>query len=329
MAYRIIPSGELWSGGVFCVPKSIADKSLKFASERQLKTLLYLLSNNGIAEVNDIAKLLSCSEGEAAECLDFWRFEGVLTKDGEAVKPDVEPETKKEEKKPPLEALPMPSLTPRDIVQLCAENAELADLLRSAEVILASTLSMSLKSNIVNMVTYYGLPTSVVITLLEYYKSERDSGRNITTRKLQTIAKDWANEDVQTIEQASLKLLEISEVDALWLKVIELCEFDYRQLSSPQRKMLERWRADFENEMIFFACNTMKKYTDKEKQSIKAVDSILKEWKRKGLKTPDEVKNQPKTGEKPASGKGKLKSKPSYDLEEIKKRSELNDDFDI
>ncbi|MCR5207468.1 MAG: DnaD domain protein [Eubacterium sp.] len=324
MPYRIIPNGEIWNGGVFCVPKAVTEKSLKFASENQLKALLYLLSNNGTAEPAEIAKALGISEAQAAECLDFWVYEGVLSSGSEAEAAPVEKPEPKPEKRA-LESLPMPSLTPRDVVNLCAENAELASLLRAAESILATSLSISMKSNLINMVTYYGLPVSVVVTLLEYYKSERDAGRNITTRTLQQIAKDWANEEISTIEQASEKLLEMAESEKLWLRVLELCEFDYRQPTQAQLKMLRRWRNDFEPEMIFFACNVMKKYTEEEKRSLKAIDNILKDWKRKGLKTPDEVKNQPK----PDSKKDKKKSKPSFDIEEIKKNSDLNDDFDI
>ena len=136
-------------------------------------------------------------------------------------------------------------------------------------------------------------------------------------------------QEVSSIEEASKKLLEMTEIDALWLKVLDLCGFEYRQPTSAQKKMLSRWRTDFSDEMIAFACNTMKKYTDEDRQSVKAVDNILKDWKRKKFTTPDEVKAQPEKEKKKPAGKGKLKTKPSFDIEEIKKRSALNDDFDI
>ena len=327
MAYRINASGELWSSGVFCVPKTVAEKSLKFASESQLKALLYLLSNDGIAEPQEVAKALGISESEAAECLDFWRFEGVLTLDGA-----VEKKPEKTEEKPPvkpvLENLPVPSLTPRDIVSICSDNPELADLLRTAEIILGTSLSAAFKGNLINMVTYYGLTPSVVVTLLDYYKAEREAGRSVTTRKLQNIAKDWANQDVTTIEQASQKLLEMSEAENLWYKILELCELDFIKLNAANTKMIIRWRNDFSDEMLYFACNTMKKYTDEEKRSIKAVDNILKTWKRKGFTTPEEVKAQPEKEDKTVK-KGNLKSKPTFDINEIQKQTDLNDDFDI
>ncbi len=330
MTYHIIPNGEYWKDGIFCVPVSLIEKSLKFSNELQLKALLILLSRSGTADEKAVAEALGCSEQAAAECLDYWCYEGFITKDGEEFKPKTEaPEEPETQKKAAFESLPVPNLTPSDIVNICFDNPELKDLLRTAERILGTSLSNAFKSNLVNMVTYYGLPASVVVTLLEYYKAERDAGRNITTRKLQNIAREWAGEEVSSIEEASKKLLEMTEIDALWLKVLDLCGFEYRQPTSAQKKMLSRWRTDFSDEMIAFACNTMKKYTDEDRQSVKAVDNVLKDWKRKKFTTPDEVKAQPEKEKKKPAGKGKLKTKPSFDIEEIKKRSALNDDFDI
>ena len=327
MSYSVNPFGGMWHGGVFCVPNSIAEKQMKFCSELQLKTLLLLLSGGGNAEISALSKALSASESDITECLEYWMDEGIVINSAETAPPAPTADGAEEPPKKVLETLPMPSLTPKDIVVICDERREIADLLRGAERILASSLSNSMKSNIVNMVTYYGLPVPVVLTLLEYYKAERDSGKNITTRTLQSMAKEWANEDISTLDAASAKLQETAGCDELWNEVISLCEFDYRKPTSVQRKMMARWRNDFDKEMIFFACNTMKKYTDKDKRSLKAVDNILKEWKRKGFKTPDEVKFAPK--EDKNSKKGRLKSKPSFDIDELAKKALLNDDFDI
>lgn len=328
MVYRINPTGSFWNGGIVCVPKDVIEKNIKFADESKLKVLLLLLSNGGTAETEALAKQAGIDVTDAEEALAYWENEGVLLGDTAVSAPLQEAPAAPADAKKAFEALPIPNLTPRDIVALCGERRELADLLRSAESILASTLSNAMKSNLINMVTYYGLPVPVVVTLLNYYKEERENGKNITTRNLQSIAKDWANDGVVTLEEASAKLQELISCDELWNDVIALCRFDYKKPTSAQRKMLLRWRRDFEKETIFFACNTMKKYNDEDKRSLKIVDNILKEWKRKGLKTPEDVKAQPKKEEKKKAD-GRLKTKPSFDIEKIKQKSVLNDDFDI
>ncbi len=323
MGYILNSSADCWQDGVICLPRSVCEKHLKFADENKLKALLLLVSQGGACDKNDIAKLLSLDADEAAECLDFWVGEGIL-KNAEDTAAQAEASAQADKKA--YEVLPVPNLTPKDIVRICSENEEIRGLLITAETILMSTLSNSMKSNLVNMVNYYGLPASVVVTLLNYYKSERDAGKNITTRNLNLMAKQWADDGVKTLDEASKKLQELSSCEELWSEVITLCGFDYRKPTSAQIKMLARWRDDFDKEMIFFSCNTMKKYTEEDKQSLKIVDNILKDWKRKGFKTPADVKAQPKKEDRKGD---KLKRKPSFDIDEIKKKAELNDDFDI
>lgn len=326
MPWRIDNSSPLWSEGVFCVPLAVAQRLMNFADENKIKTLLLICSNSGLVDVKDIASKLKISESEAEENILFWANEGLLT-DGKEQGAEQKDEEKEEKRR--LDALPVPSYTPKDIVRVCSEQPEIADLLRASEEVLASSLSNAMKSNIINMVTYYGLPAPVIITLLQYYKSERDKGKSITTRTLQNMARDWANDEVYTLDAASEKLQELKSCDELWSNVLSLCEIDYRKPTSAQRKMINRWMNDFSNEMIAFACNTMKKYTKEEDKSLKAVDNILKEWKRKGFKTPDDVKAQPKKDKKGKKGKEKLHAKPSFDIDEIAKKAKFNDDYDI
>ena len=327
MSYRLNNSGEFWADGVFCVPNAVAERLMNFADENKLKALLIILSSSGKVDIDGISSRLKISKDEAEEAVLFWVNEGVIADSDEPyVKPKEEAPT---ETKKAYESLPVPNLTPHDIVVMCSENPELADLLRSSEKALKSTLSNSMKSNIINMATYYGLPVPVIITLLEYYKSERDKGKSITTRNLQNMAREWAEEDIHSLEAASAKLQNIEDVKELWSEVLSKCEIDYRKPSSAQNKMLSRWLDDFSKDMIFFACNTMKKYTDEDKKSVKVVDNILKEWKRKGFKTPEDVKAQPKKEKSKTAKSKKLKRKPSFDIDEIAKKAKLNDNYDI
>lgn len=324
MGYQILPNGEVWSNGVFFMPKSIV-KKLRLIGADNLQILALALGCDGEIDPKQIASALKFDENEVVESLDFWVSEGILTDGKEAVKPN---SNEVAGEKQSLERLPMPSLTPKDIVALCRENNDLAELLRNAEIILGSTISASMKSNLINMVTYYGLTVPVVLTLLQYYKNERDKGKSITTHKIQAMAKEWAEDEVDTIDKASQKLQEIEDVNDLWGNVINMCEMEYKKPTTTQCKMLLRWKNDFSNEMIIFAINTMKKYNDKDKWSVKEIDNVLKDWKRKDCKTPDDVKAYKKPEGKKAKS-SKLNSTPSFDINEIAKQTALNDDFDI
>jgi len=332
MKYHLVPGGTLWENGVFCVPVTVVKKHLKFAGEWQLKVLLLALSENGVADAEELASRLGKPLSAVEDCLEYWVEEGVLVREGSEPEPSaaVEPPAAEEPPKRVLENLPMPNLAPKDIVRLCGEMPELMNLLQGAERVLASSLSASMKSNLVNMVTYYGLPVPVVLTLLEYYKSQRDKGKNMTTRTFQTMAKAWAEDGVTTLDDASRKLEELEGAEELWHDVITQCSFEFRKPTAAQQKMVARWHSEFSREMVLFACNTMMKYNEEEKRSLKLIDNILKEWKRKGFTTPDEVKAAPKDdGKKRKSSDGKLRRKPSFDIEELKRKAALDDDYDI
>lgn len=323
MGYRIMPTSEAWAGGVFCLPKSVI-KKIKLIDSTKLSVLTVALGSDEIDE-KAISLALKTDIDEVCEALDFWVSEGILT-DGEQITVQADAEESVEVKQA-FEKLPMPSLSPKDIVAMCRENSDLAELLRDGQRILGTTIPLSMQSNLINMVTYYGLTVPVVLTLLQYYKNERDKGKSFTTHRLQQMAREWAEEEITTLDKAMQKLQDIVDIQDIWSRTVELCEMEYRKPTSAQQKMLLRWKADFSMEMITFAINTMKKYNEKDKQSIKEVDNILKDWKRKGCTTPDDVKSYKKPEKKKTDKKSAIAS--TYNLDEIMQDIVLNDNYDI
>ena len=91
--------------------------------------------------------------------------------------------------------------------------------------------------------------------------------------------------------------------------------------------MIMRWSDDFDIQMISIACDIMKENTDK--PTLRYVDTVLKNWKKKGIFTPDAVAKQ----EKEFRDKKEARQKPAidetYDINEINRRAMLNDDYDI
>lgn len=326
MSYQILPNGEAWANGVFCLPKSVM-KKIKFLDAIKLSVLTLAIASDEI-KPPVMAAQLRIEVYEVEDALDYWVGEGILV-DTEIIVPVQE--EKPIEAKQSLEKLPMPSLSPKDIVALSRENSDIKELLRNAQPILGSTIPQAMQSNLVNMVTYYGLSVPVVLTLLQYYKNERDKGKAITPHKLQMMAKEWAELEIDNLDKASDKLQEMEDVKELWSWVIAQCEIDYRKPTATQEKMMLRWKTNFSNDMISYAINVMKKYAENEEsRSIKEVDNILKDWKRKGFTTPDDVKSYKKPEQKSKSKSGeKLQVKPTFDIDKIAKDTLTNDDFDI
>lgn len=321
MDYRVLPFGEIWNGGIFNVPNDLVDKYLKMASEYQLKALLYILRNGGQSSSSSIAKALGQTSSDIDDLLEFWVEEGILCIDGQAI--DIKPpkEDKKEEKivKPVKETLSAPRLTPKDIVAFLREDESIQILLSEAQRVLGRTISHAEQEMLVNMVQYYGLKVEVILMILEFYRSEKERGKSIGISYINTMAKNWADEGIDSISAAEAKLQDIAKSDRLWNEIVAITGIRHRRPTAKQREMITKWFDDFDITMITLASDIMKENTSE--PSLAYINKILKEWKKKDISSPAQVQAEQDAFAKSKEDKNsdKLKSKPSYDLEKIKR----------
>ncbi|MFR5876130.1 MAG: DnaD domain protein [Eubacterium sp.] len=330
MEYQILPIGDIWQNGTFCVPSKIVSDYIKLASEYQLKALMLILSSNGRASGHDIAKSLGCTENDADDFLDFWVEEGILSKDGVIVPKSVcEPVDAKvkSDSKPvkKVEPMPVPTLSPKDIVAMCRESRELTEFLRNAQEVLGKTLSHAEQQMIINMVTYYGLPEEIALTILHYYRSEREKGKAIGTAYIAAMAKNWSEEGITTLDAADEKLKDIESTDKLWSKIVELSGIRHKKPTDKQREMIKSWSEDFSIEMIALACDAMRENTDK--PTLNYVNTILKNWKKKSIKTPADVAADNQKHSKKSNSKYEIDS--TYDIDEITKKAMFKENYDL
>lgn len=342
MNYQIIPMGDIWQSGAFCVPMKIVENYIKFASEYQFKALMLILSNNGVTDSRTIAKKLGCTENDADDFLDFWVEEGVLAKNGEVLNittpqivenknaiSDFENSKSTESNIKKVESVPVPNLTPKEIIDVCRDNQSLTELLRNAQEVMGKTLSHREQELIVNMVTYYGLPEEIVLTILHYYKGEKDKGKAIGTAYISAMAKNWSEDGITTLAAADERIRDIENTDVLWKEIVELTGVRHRNPTVKQREMVKNWCNDFSMEMISLACDAMRENADK--PSLKYVDGVIKNWRKKGIKTPADVLNDNEKHNKKQENKNsnKLKSTPNFDIHEIQRKAMFDDDYDI
>lgn len=328
--YQILPLGDVWNNGMFSVPSKIVGDYLKMASEYQLKALLMVLANGGRMDSQALARDLGCTQSDVQDILAFWVDEGVLVKDGEAPTTPVDTQKsitviKKEEPKPQLESLPLPRLSPKDVVAMCNSNAQLTELLRNAQEVMGNTLSHAEQEMLINMVTYYGLPVEVVLTILQYYKTEKSKGKVIGTAYINAMAKNWAEEGINNLEAADEKLRSLEMTDKMWNEVVSLTGIRHRNPTVKQREMVKAWYQEFSVEMISLACDAMKENADK--PTLNYVDKVLKNWQKKGIHTPADVLADQDKFEKSKSDK--IQTTPTYDIDEITRKALLNTDYDV
>jgi len=340
MEYNITTAGAFWNGGIFNVPKNLADKYIKLASEYQLKALLIILSKNGTAAASEISKILGITADDVQDIMHFWITEGVVTFKGEAVhtvyaaeaqQPEAEQAVPAAEEKPKknVPGICAPRLSPKDIAKAAGENEEIAELLDEAQRALGRTISLAEQEMLVNLVLFYGMRAEIILMILGYCRAEADRGKKISTAYILKIAVNWMEEGIETIADAEEKLLAIEQSDKLWNEVTALAGIRHRKPTQKQREMITAWYRDFSFEMLSLAIDEMKNNTSA--PSLPYADKILKNWKKAGIKTPADVARakeeyaKARENTKPApKGTGKITSEPTYDLEQIKKDARNN-----
>ena len=89
------------------------------------------------------------------------------------------------------------------------ESEELAFLMQEAQVILGRALSPALSSGILHLFDDYGLPSDVILMLLQYAKSRGHDN----TSYIESVGKAWASEGIVSHELAEEKLCRLKEAD--------------------------------------------------------------------------------------------------------------------
>lgn len=321
MNYQIAPFGSIWSNGIFNVPADLVDKYLKIASEYQLKALLFILRNGGQASSSQIAKALGQTAGDIDDLLELWTEEGILSADGQAVvlKTEMKPIEPKTEKKVVKESLSAPRLTPADIINAQRDSSDIAFLLTEAQVILGRTISHAEQEMLVNMVNYYGLKAEVIMMILEFYRSEKERGKSIGISYVNAMAKNWAEEGIDSVADAEAKLQDIARSDRLWNEIIAVTGIRHKRPTAKQREMIKDWFSDFDITMITLAADIMKENISEPKLAY--MNTIIKKWRKSGIISPSQVKAEQEAYAKSKNEKKKdrLQSKPTYDLDEYAK----------
>lgn len=171
------------------------------------------------------------------------------------------------------------------------------------------------------------LIVEVVLMIMEFYRSEKQRGKSISLSYINSMAKNWADEGIETVADAEEKLKAIEQSDRQWNEIISITGIKHKRPTQKQRDMVSGWFADFDSVMITLASDIMKENIPEPRLAY--INTILNKWKKQNITSPAQVQAQQEDFEKQKAQKaqksdGRLKSKPTYDLEQIRKNAMEN-----
>lgn len=305
---------------VFAVPTALVDRYLKLAGKEQLQVLLWMLRHGGEAfSPEALAQELALDQDAVLDALDYWQQEGLLASREGQLTPAAQPEASQAPAAPqsPAQA---PGLPPKrrlvrpDTQHLAArmgESEEIRFLMQEAQATFGKTISPAMASTLLAMCDDYGLPVEVVVMLLHYAKDVGKTG----TAYLDSVARDWAESGVFTLEAAEKKLQELEEHRQAWAKVQSAAGLPRRAPSRKEEDAAYRWvyQWKFTGEMLRAAYERCVDNTGK--FNISYINKILEGWHKQGARNLQEVEALE------AKKKEEREQGTSYDIDQLEKMS--------
>ena len=289
----------IWST-MFGVPNIVADNFLKLASESQIKSLLYILRNNGrMISSEEISRALGIPLDEADECIIFWQQANVLSNQSETtmqsqllhinssnnqLSNNKIPDASISEKKANIDTSSSSlKLTPAEVADILTRSDDVKGLFTMAESQLG-TLNHTMQRSLIWLHDYVGLKSDVLITLIAYCVSIGKTNIGY----IEKIGASWGEIGINTLELAENEINRMTRSDGFVSQIVRTFEMK-RKPTPNQMDFINEWqKSGYSIDIVKFAYE--RTIERKDKLDFAYINGILKNWNNKGFKTTDEVK---------------------------------------
>lgn len=229
------------------------------------------------------------------------------------------PACKEKKAAPPIPepAQELPQYTSEDLVQRSREDARWIGLLAEAQRVLGRKLNSSELKMLFGLYDYLALPPEVLMVLLHYCVANAPSGNPPSMRFIEKEGYAWANREIMTLEQAEEYIAESQRQKEALGRAAKLLNIAGRPLSSSEKKFLLAWFGmGFGEEAIELAYD--RTVTNTGSLKWKYMDGILKSWHKKGLRTPEEIRDKDGQGARTRAGKSEAPRNLDKLLDDLK-----------
>ena len=330
---------------VTILSNTFIDNYMPEANGEFVKVYIYLLRSLSNAPVSfsleQMADRLLCTERDILRALKYWAKQELLvldftdsdklcgiallspdkhTENASSVSASVETVSTVEQ--PAIQAASAPSaavepsvptgkassdkkqeLTPERIREL-KQNEEIIQILYIAEQYLGKTLSPTESQKLLFFYDGLGLSADLIEYLLEYCVSHNHK----SIRYIEKVAIAWAEEGITTVEQAKRSN---SRYNKEYLTILKALGITNRNPVETEITLMDTWLKTycFSMEIIQEACNRTVLQTGQ--ASFQYTDKILEGWKKKEVKTLDDIRSLDDEHQKRRQSKKAASRKPA------------------
>lgn len=275
-------------GNTTLLENEFIDEYMPKANGEYVKVYLLLLRYMGdpSAEltVSGIADILDCTEKDVTRALNYWKKQGLvdyepvtkeiqdIRKDGGLGKTSASASGDTAEKKSAAQTPPSQK-----------NRREFREAMHVTEQYLGKTLTKTESEAIVYFFDELGMSADLIEYLIEYCV---ENGHK-SIHYIKKVALSWAEQHIKTQEEAKMISGQYSKNSYV---VLNAYGIKGRAPAASEMKYIRRWNEEygFSSDLIAEACDRTMKMTHQ--PSFVYTETILKNWKDKGVKTLADVK---------------------------------------
>lgn len=195
-----------------------------------------------------------------------------------------------------------PNYSEKDVLDAANSDTDFCRIYSEVQRLLGHPLNTEELKIVLGFVRYLGLPGEVVSVLVCYCKERARRQGNLRHPSLRTIEKEaytWAEQGIQTLEDAAAYVQQQNERFSRLGQLKTLLQIQGRNLTASEEKYADAWlKMGFDQQALSIAYDRTCVNTGR--LNWKYMDTILNRWHQAGLHTGEQVRQGDR---KPATGK--------------------------
>lgn len=265
-------------------------------------------------DAEDARKLLGASSGDAALLYIFIRGGGVPAEAERALgisssRLSCAAATLRqlglwpEERKTPVLTGQRPDYSEKDVTQALDSDNSFRLLYGEVQRLLGRNLNTEELKILLSFVRYLGLPSEVISVLVSYCKDrarQKGSLRNPSLRTIEKEAYHWAEEGIDTLEEAAAYIHTQNARHSRLRELMDILQIRGRSLTQAEERYARSWLdMGFSNEVIAMAYE--KTCVNTGGLSWPYMNKILTSWQEAGFRTAEQIRGgDRKSGDRPS-----------------------------
>ncbi len=265
------------------LPLSLVER-YRLADAAALKVALFMILNKH-SEPARIATELNIPIEKVEKSLKFWTDCGFLA----YANHDVQEQSTKPQTVVPSETEEVKKeYSIFDVERNLLRNPELSQLFQEAQRYLGRTISDSETSRLFTIYMSFELPVDVLLMIIAY--SKKRAKRNLFNY-IEKICKAWKDEGINCAEKAEKHLKLLEKRERREIKVSRILDVEHDSFKYKDKERITRWYEEFGFTSTIIE-EAQKYCNEEQKHSVAYINSILKDWHKKGVKTVADTRNK-------------------------------------